>query len=181
MANYGAQVKQFDPVSYDVWPASVMIGRSIAGIYAGDIVIADKIAGRYFRSREKSWVWQGKRWVRLCFTLRHLRRGSAVVALIEPYISYQVNGLITGYYDPGFHLSSVAGAAGEYDLPDLAAGLAPRPLLISGAVEANGRWDDTNEAKNELSFIREIYRTHGAEENLEVYPLKHDISRWLGD
>jgi hypothetical protein len=179
MANYGAQVKHFDPVSYDVWPASVMIGRSITGIYAGEIVKLTRLLQETFEAGEIVGVARQT----ISPALLHaaaFEETISRIALIGPYISYR-SVLMNRFYDPGFHLSSVAGVAGEYDLPDLAAGLAPRPLLISGAVEANGRWDDTNEAKNELSFIREIYRTHGAEENLEVYPLKHDISRWLGD
>jgi hypothetical protein len=53
------------------------------------------------------------------------------VALIGSYGSYGRIAMDSAY-DPRLLYSTVAGAVGVYDLPDLEASLAPRALLIAG-------------------------------------------------
>jgi dienelactone hydrolase/pimeloyl-ACP methyl ester carboxylesterase len=65
--------------------------------------------------------------------------------------------------------SVVPGALGAYDLPDLAAALAPRPLSIRNPVDPLGRpvlRTERTELEAAYSGAREAYRAAGAEKNL---------------
>jgi hypothetical protein len=64
------------------------------------------------------------------------------VALIDPLISYR-SLVSTKYYDPVFTAGAVPGSMQSYDLPDLAASLAPVRLLIINPV--NGATDPASE------------------------------------
>jgi dienelactone hydrolase/pimeloyl-ACP methyl ester carboxylesterase len=60
----------------------------------------------------------------------------------------------------------VPGALAVYDLPDLAAAMAPRPLTIRNAVDAAGRPVTQAELEEIYSAARAAYRAAGAEKNL---------------
>ena len=177
MANYGAQVKQYDPVSYDVWPASVMIGRSITGIHAGDIVRLTRLLEDTFGADEILGVARKTMAPALLHAAAFEERISRV-ALLEPYISYR-SVINHRYYDPGYHLSTVAGAAGEYDLADLAASLAPRNLIMAGVTEANGEWMRSPDATGELSVIETAYERENAGDRLNILSLNEFLLNWI--
>jgi dienelactone hydrolase/pimeloyl-ACP methyl ester carboxylesterase len=60
----------------------------------------------------------------------------------------------------------VPGALKVYDLPDLAAALAPRPLTIRGAVDPQGKPLTQAQMEEAYAGVREAYRKAGAERNL---------------
>jgi hypothetical protein len=53
---------------------------------------------------------------------------------------------------------AVPGMLGFYDLPDLAASLAPRVLMLANVVDGTGTTDDREKINKELSIIRAAYR-----------------------
>jgi dienelactone hydrolase len=60
----------------------------------------------------------------------------------------------------------VPGVLEAYDLPDLAAALAPRPLAIRGAVDPTGKPVSQAELEEAYRAARAAYRAAGAEKNL---------------
>ncbi|MDZ7695346.1 MAG: hypothetical protein U5K69_30240 [Balneolaceae bacterium] len=46
LANYTTQVQRFESTSFDIWPLSVLLGRSIVGIRAGDVVRLSRLLER---------------------------------------------------------------------------------------------------------------------------------------
>ncbi|HSL85758.1 MAG TPA: acetylxylan esterase, partial [Bacteroidales bacterium] len=114
----------FDGASHNLWYASMLTGRSLTGILAGDVVrlamILKKMAGDTeitgFAVREMASV------------LLHaaaFSRDIGNVILPEQYTTF--NDLVMNrFYNPHLVLLAVPGALKEYDLPDLATALGPR-------------------------------------------------------
>ena len=78
------------------------------------------------------------------------------IALIESYSSYQ-SIVMNRFYDPKFVHSMVPGALKAYDLPDLAASLAPRKLLMANVTDGNGKNTDVESINKDLDLIKTAY------------------------
>ena len=74
-------------------------------------------------------------------------------------------------YDPAFIPSAVAGALTAYDLPDLAASLAPRELVIVSPVDGSGQRATAEALDTDLSVVRSAYAARGARDALRIEPL----------
>jgi hypothetical protein len=59
---------------------------------------------------------------------------------------------VSRFYDPGFILSDVPGALQYYDLPDLAASIAPRRLVIVNPVDGEGKSSDTIDINKDVDL-----------------------------
>ncbi|MEX0772810.1 MAG: alpha/beta hydrolase family protein [Balneolales bacterium] len=166
VGNYSTQIKDFDPTSFDVWTASVLIGRSITGLHAGDIVRLNQLLKRDHGADEVFGVARE----RMAPALLHAAAFDSSItqiALLEPYSSYF--SIVTNrYYDPGFHLSTVAGSVGAYDLPDLAASLAPRRLMMAGVTDGAGKMMGQESITDELSLISDTYHDKNANNQLSI-------------
>lgn len=126
-------------IAYNTWFTTVMTGTSIAGIQASDISTLAAILQQDGAKEVYGIARSG-----LCAALLHAAAfDSSIkrVALLQPYASYR-SFVENKYYQPSFLYGTVAGAIGNYDLPDLAASLAPRPLLIVNPTDANGSQED---------------------------------------
>lgn len=106
------------------------------------------------------------------------------VALIAPYSSYR-SIVLNLRYKPAFLHSTVPGSISIYDLPDLAAALAPKKLLLTGITDGNGNNSNTADIDNDLSIIKAAYRRH-SQELLQIIPpssfeqLTGHLINWLG-
>jgi len=89
------------------------------------------------------------------------------IALIEPFSSYR-SIVMNRFYHPGFVHNLVAGALTEYDLPDLAATLAPRKIILKGITDGNGEIKDNESIKTDMKIIRNAYQLKNAGENLKI-------------
>jgi len=124
--------------SYAIWYLALFAGRSLVGLRTEDVVRS--VA--FLRGRDEveagGVTLLGERG--LATVALHAAAFDAAIArlvLVEPLLSYEA--LVTSrYYDPGFVHESVAGALPHYDLPDLVASLAPRPVRIVDARDALG-------------------------------------------
>jgi hypothetical protein len=175
--NYSTRVKHFNPVSFDVWIASVLIGRSVTGIQAGDVV---KLS-RLLREKEGIDEVYGAARKQMSAVLLHAAAFDETisrVALIEPYLSYR-SMVMNRYYDPGLHISAVAGSIGVYDLPDLAASLAPRRLLMTGITDGTGRWAESQDDENDISAIQTAYDAENSTDQLTIIPGQEDFLNWV--
>lgn len=166
VANYSTQVKDFEATSYDVWPASVMIGRSITGLHAGDIIRLTQLLNRIHKPDEVYAIARDK----MAPALLHAAafdNSISQIALLRPYSSYN-SIVVNQYYDPGFHTSTVAGSIGSYDLPDLAASLAPRKLIMTGVTDGAGNTLDAQSMSEEMGIVNSAYEQNNAREKLTI-------------
>jgi hypothetical protein len=124
--------------SYAIWYLALFDGRSLVGMRAGDVARAlaflrardDVDAGRLTLLGERGLA---------TVALHAAAFDDAIgrLVLVEPLLSYEA--LVTSrFYDPGYIHEGVAGALPHYDLPDLVASLAPRPVRIVDARDALG-------------------------------------------
>jgi hypothetical protein len=89
------------------------------------------------------------------------------IILFEPFSSY--NSIVMNrFYNTHFIPGSIPGALREYDLPDLAASLAPRKLFISGITDGNSSNTDSTAIRRDIDIIRTSYRNRSAVKQLRI-------------
>jgi cephalosporin-C deacetylase-like acetyl esterase len=156
--------------SYNIWFASILIGRSIVGIQAGDVV---RLA-RYLGKRPLIDEVYGVAIREMSPVLLHAAAFDQIisrVALVQPYSSYR--GIVLNrFYDPAFIRSTVAGSLKVYDLPDLSASLAPRKLLMAGTTDGLGSQSEDAALNEDISVIRRAYHSGNADDKLIILPGK---------
>ena len=171
----------FSGASHNLWYASMLTGRSITGILAGDVVrIAKMLKNNGF---DNITGLARKEFSPVMLHAASFSPEIGSVILIEPYSSYLT--LVTNnFYNPHFILGSVPHSIGNYDLPDLAASLAPRKLFMAGTTDGNGKTSDAS-IDSDLEIIRSAYSDRTAEEKLTILPgssaqnLQNQIAEWL--
>jgi hypothetical protein len=141
-------------VSHNIWYASVLLGRSIAGLHAGDI---DRVL-HSLESLQGSAIIGVARKEMSSAMLHAAAFNSAIqkIALIEPLTSFQSLVGTRQYYSP-FIVGAVAGGLKEYDLPALAASLAPRELLIINPLDGSGEKADSEKNAEGLALLQSSY------------------------
>lgn len=78
------------------------------------------------------------------------------VALVDAPLSYRAI-VAAPRYRTAYLAGAVRGALTAYDLPDLAAGLAPRKLLIAGARDGAGALANAEMVGADLAVARSAY------------------------
>ena len=152
--------------SHNLWYASMLIGRSIVGIRAGDVV---RLTGLLKKNSEISEVYGFARKEMVPVLLHAAAFDPFIthIALIEPYSSYS-SIVLNRFHKPSFILNAVPGALKAYDLPDLAASLAPRKLLIAGVTDGNGKSTDVESINKDLAIIKTAYQYRNAGNQLKI-------------
>jgi hypothetical protein len=172
-----------DSVSYNIWFAAMLIHRSIVGIRAGDVV---RIANQLKKEGVKEIYGLAKK--QMAAVLLHAAafdKDISKVALIQPYSSYRTI-VMDKNYDAHFLHSTVAGSIGVYDLPDLAASLAPKKLLLVGVTDGNGNRNNAIDTDKDISVIEAAYQNY-AKDRLKIAPeatfekLGDVFKKWLAD
>jgi len=156
---------QIEGISYNVWFTSVLIGRSIVGIQAADIIRLSKTAEKQFPGAEISVIAKGEMHASVLHAASFYKKISRV-ALLDSYSSY-AEIVSNAYYKPAYVFSMVAGALQSYDLQDLAASLAPRKLLVAGRVNANGKSVNSQEDQT-IALIKKGYQLSKANDQLQI-------------
>jgi dienelactone hydrolase len=155
-----------DNVSYNMWYTAMLVGRSIVGIQAADVV---KLSHWLIQERGMAEIF-GLARGEMSPVLLHAAafdRAISRVALISPYGSYRAIAT-SRFYSPKFVYSMVPGALTGYDLPDLAASLAPNGLTIAGMTDARGGHSDAADIRRDLGIMEEAYRRVDAGNRLKV-------------
>jgi dienelactone hydrolase len=156
-------------VSHNVWYASILIGRSIVGIRAGDVIRLLKLTKQNPAVKEIYGLAK-KDMSPVLLHAAAFDPSIVRIALVEPYSSY-ASIVMNPFYISGYIHSTVAGSIGVYDLPDLAACLAPRKLLIAGTTDGFGKRSDPQGIDIELTVIRSSYGMKNAGNQLKIaYP-----------
>ena len=72
------------------------------------------------------------------------------------------------FYNPSFIYGTVAGALKTYDLPDLAASLAPRKLIMAGITDGRGTQYNEDDYPEDIRIIIKSYDQHNAIQLLKI-------------
>jgi dienelactone hydrolase len=144
-----------DNVSYNLWFTSTLIGRSIVGIRAGDVVRLTRLLLKMNKIDEVYGLARKELTTALLYAAA-FEPAITRVALIEPYSSYR-SIVLNRFYNPHYVYSIVPGALTAYDLPDLEASLAPRRLLIAGVTGGNGKCTDIESINKDLVIVKNAY------------------------
>jgi cephalosporin-C deacetylase-like acetyl esterase len=171
--------------AYNIWFSYILLGRSIVGLQAGDLSrLVNYLVTRADINREN--ITALARGV-MCPVLLHAAAFNddiKKIALIEPLVSYR-SIVMNQYYKPQFILGTVAGALTAYDLPDLAASLAPRQLLMVNTKNHIGQHVEPGLIDSDLDVMRQAYSESGVKNmlsirNWENYQGLDDLySEWL--
>ncbi|MVN92997.1 prolyl oligopeptidase family serine peptidase [Mucilaginibacter aquatilis] len=155
-----------DSVSYNNWFSAMLIGRSITGLHAGDIVTLSRLLKAQIGAKKVFGLAISS----LSPALLHAAAFSDDidrVAMIEPYTSY-LSIVEDENYKPSFLHSTVAGSIGQYDLPDLAASLAPKKLLIVNTCGADSKPANAKKIEKEYSVTRKAFSVRNTIDNLII-------------
>ena len=148
---------------------SMIIGRSIVGIQAGDIV---RVVN-FLKTREdvKDDLICAAAFDELCPALLHaavFEPSISRAGFIGPPASYRVIAM-NRFYE--YNISFTWGAAGAltaYDLPDLAACIAPRKLLFAGVKDNMKEPAPASLINREFEFPRSVYSSKNVSGNLKI-------------
>jgi len=156
----------FEGVSHNIWYASMLIGRSITGIQAGDVTRLLLLIKR-MNSGVRIYGFAREEMAAVLLHAASFNPMIETVILIEPYSSY--NSIVMNrFYKHNFIPSTVPGALKEYDLPDLATSIAPRKLIISAITDGNGKNDDIDGIMRDIEIIKAGYKSKNAENRLII-------------
>lgn len=161
-----------DNTSYGVWYLSVLTGRSIVGIQAGDVVRLVQWLEDHKKIQEVYGLGRGVMSSVMLYAAAFDPRIKRV-ALIDPLSSYR-SIVMNRLYSPRFVFSGVAGALRLYDLPDLASGLAPRRLMIAGAVDGMGAPISKKEDQEDWAYIQRVYQHQDAGDHFQITDKRSD-------
>jgi len=155
-----------DGTSHNVWYASLQIGRSIAGIRAGDV---SRLVMLLKKDNPGLEVY-GMAIREMGPVLLHAAAFNpdlAGIALLDAFASYQ--SIVTSrFYRSSFIPATVPGALTAFDLPDLAACLAPRKLFMAGVTDGKGVKMLPGEVSREYDVTRKAYESFHAETHLTI-------------
>lgn len=156
-----------DSTSYNQWFAAVLAGKSNVGLRAEDIVRVAHFARNELETfttiSALSIGSLGSELLHAAVFEPELKN----ICLIKPFLSY-ADIAATRLYNPKYIPFTVAGAIGEYDLPDLIARLYPRKILIIEPLSGDGLIADEAKAKNNFLFPFSVYSEQGMEGNFEL-------------
>lgn len=170
--------------AYNIWWTANQVGRSLVGINAGDVIRTLQ----FLRSRSDvnqdrlSAIGIGELGPVLLHATAFDTSISDVV-LVQSPITYE-SFVLNRYYRPELVHAVVPGALREYDLPDLAAALAPRGLLLLNATDQWGESVPVEETRNTYQQILptggrfDVLHTRLAESWIEAVADWLDRGRW---
>lgn len=156
----------FGGVSHNLWYSSMLIGRSIAGIEAGDIIRLVRVVRRSYPGVIISSLSKGSSAPALLHAAVFSPEIDRVI-LIAPYTSY-FSVVETRLYDPALIFSTIPGVLKAYDLPDIASALAPRKLFIAGPTDGRSSLDDNKGITRDLDVIKAVYSLKDADGQLLI-------------
>lgn len=155
---------------------AMLIGRSLVGIQAGDVVrVANFLKQRNDVDTKKIG---GLAFGKICPTLLHaavMDESIQAVSLVDPLVSYRsivenklFNDELSNYV--------VAGSLTGYDLPDLIGYLAPRKVALAEIRDQMGQLITKNLEESELSFPKSVYSAKQSSKHFKVFSENESVS-----
>jgi dienelactone hydrolase len=162
-----------------------LIGRSLVAIHAGEIVRVARFVKNLpgLNAQSIQAFTSGE----LCPALLHAAVFEPVigaVALTGSPVSY-VNIATTRFNTFSLSFSwGVSGALTAFDLPDLAASIAPRRLLYINTLDASGELASDELIKNQMAFPKAIYSNSESNKllflKIQEEKIQDTLADWLG-
>jgi cephalosporin-C deacetylase-like acetyl esterase len=155
-------------VSYNIFFGAVQIGRSIPGLRAGDVnrLISTVTSMKDVAADEITILAKGTLTSEAVHAAAFNENISNVI-LNEPLVSYE-SIVMNEKYDPEWVHSLIPGALVAYDLPDLAATVAPRRLLIINPVDENSDIISNAADLSDFEVIRSAFRNYNESEKIGI-------------
>ncbi|GAA4312402.1 alpha/beta hydrolase family protein [Compostibacter hankyongensis] len=155
-----------DNTSYGIWHLSLLIGRSIVGIRAADVTRLVQVLAHEHHIAELYGLARGT----MCTSMLYAAAFNPAIkriCLIDGLSSYR-SLVMNRFYAPRSIYGAVAGALTAYDLPDLAAGLAPRKLMIVDTVNEKDPHKAKGMLQDDASLIQAAYANRSAQKALLI-------------
>ena len=154
---------------------SLMIGKSITGIQAGDIIrVANFLKNRQDVNQSKISAVAFDELGPALIHAAAMDKSIHSISLIGSLISYR-QIVANEFYDPDFTKYFVAGALTAYDLPDLIGCIAPRKVALMGINDQMKQPASRELVDEELSFPHSVYSLNNSVNNLNILPATQDI------
>ena len=152
------------------WYASILIGRSIVGIRAGDVVRLVRLIKEDSEIEEVYGLARDE----MAPVLLHaaaFEPSITRIALVKPYAT-SLSLVMNRFYEPRFISTTVPGMLEAYDLPDLAAALAPRKLLIIDPTDGMGKISTAEDIIKDMNIIKASFYSRNADNQLNITSMK---------
>jgi hypothetical protein len=162
-------------VSYNQWFAGIMVGKSIVGLQAEDIVRLSNFASS--QCKQASGIIAISSGV-IGAALLHAAvfdQEIEKICLIKAPPTYE-DIATTRDYSPEFIPATVAGAINDYDLTDLGRVLYPRKLLLIDPLSADGTVSDKEKANSTWVLLSDMYLRKGVPGNFGIISDKDEQS-----
>jgi len=147
---------------------AMLIGRSVAGIQAGDIVrVVNFLKERKEIDRD---MIGGIAFDEMCPVMLHaaaFEKSINTVILSGSLISYR-SVVMNPFYNQGFCSNYVPGAITAYDLPDLVGCIAPRKICLAGLKDQEKKTARPEVIDEELLFPVKVYAVKKAPDNIRI-------------
>jgi hypothetical protein len=172
-----------DGMTSNIWYMAIQNAVSIVGIRAMDV---NRLA-LYLKKRYPNSPVTGASRGHFNAVLLHaavMNNQIESVVMFDPLLSFQ-SLVMNPFYSIHSIKSAPAGVLKAYDLPDLAACLAPNPLLMINVMDQNNHSVSTDKATAVYDFARSVYKRHRAEKkfmiekNDDIKALEAIIDDWL--
>lgn len=154
---------------------SVLIGRSIVGVQAGDVIrVVNFLKTRSDVDKDKiGGIALGE----MSPALLHAATfdpSIRSIALVGPPVSYK-SIVMNKYYNFPF-TCCVAGALTAYDLPDLIGSLSPRKVVLADINDQMKHSASKDIIDSEMAFPQKVYASKNAADNLKILPAASDLN-----
>jgi hypothetical protein len=166
-------------VSYNMWFTSLVVDKSIVGIRASDVVRLTRLLKKKNDIKEVYGIAR-KEMAPVLLYAAAFDKSIEKVALIDAYSSYE-SMVMNQFYCPCFVQNLVPGALTAYDLPDLAASLAPRKLILEGTTDGDGKRTNQQNINKDIDVIKNAYHLRHADEQLIISEDEGNLSGVLSE
>jgi hypothetical protein len=156
--------------------SAVLIGRSVVGINAGDIV---RVVNMLKKRNDVEYGKIGAIAIdEMCPALLHaavFEPSISRIVLLKPTVSYKTIVMNSFYKHSQSFIWAVAGALTAYDLPDLIGCIAPRKVLLSGLKDQMKNPASKELIEEEFAFPRFIYSSKNSSGNFRILDLEPSV------
>ncbi len=154
---------------------AVLLGRSVAGMQASDVVRVLI----FLKNRSDVNVKKigGMAFGEMGPVMLHavaFNNSISTVSLSGSLISYR-SIVLNKFYNTGFAGNAVAGALNSYDLPDLIACIAPRKIALVDLKDQMKQTAGNGLVEEELAFPEKVYTRKNVPKNINILPATNDL------